>query len=227
MFIRFITTLAALAIFSGTVHAEPLKDIVERRVKSALTGDLALVDVDLPQKLSGIYTENGKVFIHWQRAPRAGKINLRINIRGEGEKSTQGWVRLDINAMKLVLVANRDLKADEVIIDGDLRLKKIPVRRGQGLRLSPSVFIGKQVLRGIVKDAPIAIQDIEMPAPVARGTPVRVLVIRGRVRVETRGILEMQARPGAVVSVRLISDRRVIRARLLNNNTVLMEGTGR
>ncbi|RMH40719.1 MAG: flagella basal body P-ring formation protein FlgA [Deltaproteobacteria bacterium] len=213
---------AAAALAAGTARAGDIEADVRARVDAALPADLAVDTIELSPALRAVDAQ--RVGLSWRGAPRAGIVTVQVIAHSAGGETVRGWARLALVPVRRVLVAARALEEGRAIGAGDLTMDARAVARGQGWQMAPAALLGRRVLRDVPAGAVIGPEDVEEPAPVARGTDVTVVVARGAVRVEAAGVLERSARPGERTAVRLLATRRVVSGILIDSTTVVMGG---
>jgi flagella basal body P-ring formation protein FlgA len=205
----------AAAAAGGSARAENDPSArIQAEIQAALPAELTVVDVRVPRALAGA---DGPIQVDWRRPARAGWLTLRVRI---GDRS--GWVRARAAAVTPVVVAARDLPVGAVIGEADVRIEMRPAGSAATIAGLEGV-VGRAVRQPIASGAPLSPAALDRAAPLARGTPVTALVRRGRLAVTAAGTLERPAPIGQPTSVRLRSTGRVVRGRLIDSKTVLVE----
>lgn len=221
-----LTTALALALLGGAARAETTERSIEDRVSeiasASLPPELAIVSVSLSRSIAAADSEGATVSVDWRRSPSAGIVPVKVTVRAPRHKPRTGWARLSLARREAVVVAARPLTAGHFITAGDLEVTLAPKPK-HAIGTSAEAMIGMRVLANVAGGAPILTTYVAEPPPVARGTNVTIVIERGRLRVDTRGITETAARVGTSVPVRLAGSRRVIRGRLVDRNRVTVE----
>ena len=220
----------AVAVFLGagtsaaerTAASPTVESLVLQRAHAAVTGDLRVVGVVVPGYLAKVKHPRA-LSVRWRTAPRVGNMTVQVVVdtrRGE----RRGWVRLTIRARAKIAVARHDLPQGHVVARDDL---EVVHRAVDGVPPPPPLaLIGAKVTKAVAKQAVIRASDVQMPAPVARGTDVAVVVRRGRLEIRTRGVLQTASLPGRVVRIRLASSGKVAAARLVDRTTAVLVRVG-
>ena len=139
----------------------------------------------------------------------------------DGEVLRRAFVKLTLVAIRDVLVAQRPLAKGDVITADDLALE--PRISARGIALMPEALVGAPVLADVDTGAPISAASVGLPAPIARGTSIKVVSVAGAVKVTAQARLETTARPGEEASARIIRTRQVVRGRLIDEHTLTIE----
>ena len=100
---------------------------------------------------------------------------------------------------------------------------EIDLRATELAAVSPQLLAGATVTRAIAAGAAVSTQDVTLPAPLARGTPIKIEMSRGAVRVRGTGLLERAARPGEPAIARLSHTRSIVRGTLRAPATLVVE----
>ncbi len=220
------TAAAVVALFGGRAHATPAEAArgveaeVAAQVRAGLPAGLAIVDVDVP---AALVAARGDVTVELRGGLRAGRVSFRVAVT-HGKKVRQGWARIELGQLRPVLVARQDLAVGDRLDGGQVTREQRPVAAAQACDLPASALVGARARRAVAAGDLVACQTIERPAPVARGTAIRVVVRRGAVSVAAPGTLEQSARPGELTQARLTNGQRLVRGRLVDGNTFVMEG---
>ncbi len=199
-----------------------LEAVVRPQVDQALPPNLGVISVSLSGPRRRVRAS--AVSIRWNRAPRSGRITLPVVVRTRrGER--RRWARIELGDKVPVLVARRRLRAGSRVGATDLVSASRAVRRGKGWRIPAQTLAGAKVLRDVPANTIVDDSHVQRPPPVARGTKVIVFVKRGRLQVSRRGTLQYAVRPGESAAVRLKGVNRIVRGRLVDHRTVLLEGS--
>jgi flagella basal body P-ring formation protein FlgA len=207
--------LIALALLAAGPARADTAERVRAEIQSALPDELSAIEVRLPKALER--ESAGEVIIDWRPA-RAGWLALKVRI---GERA--GWVRARVAAVAPAAIATRDLPAGHVVADVDIRVEMRPA--GADAIAGAEGAVGRALRRPVAAGAPLSASALERAAPLPRGHQVTALVRRGRLSVSTAGVLERAAPIGEATSVRLRATGRVVRGRLIDSQTVLIEGS--
>lgn len=198
----------------------------EKQVMDQLTPDLPhdllIGEVSIPATF--VPEDDDTVRARWRRTPKEGNAFALVELLRNGAVQRRAFVRVKLLAVHEVLVAQRKMSEGDVISEGDIALE--PRIGGDGIALAPVSLVGSSVLGDIEFGQLIDASNLELPAPVARGSAVKVVVRVGSARIESHGRLETTARPGERVRVRVRATRKIVRGLLLDAKTVEMESGG-
>lgn len=221
---KTLVAIAALIVLAPAIARADATAEATRLVSASLPAGLAVVSVDVPETVAAAHAAGGAMALSWRRAPRAGTFSIQAVVTGKDRAQTRGWLRIKLAELRAVVVAARPLAAGATIGAGDLALEPRPVGRDAGWEIEPHTLIGASVLADAPAGAVVDGTIVSEPAPVARGTQLKVFVRRGRVRVSTAGVLEAPARPGEIGRVRIGGGRKVARARLVDATSAELAG---
>ncbi len=212
----------AAAAEAGTASA--FETQLSERLAAVLPAHLAPGALHVPASIARLEPPPTIVAVRWRRPPRAGHTTVMVELDTAEGQRRKVWVRLDVLERRAVLVAARPLVAGMVVGADDLRVALVALPEGQGLELSPAGLLGARVVGAIDEGAVIDAEVVELPPPIARGTSVTVIVRYGRVEVRTPAVLERAAQLGELATARLISQRRLLKGRLISADVVLIAG---
>lgn len=197
--------VAALLASATVAHADSLDAVV--RAKLALPAGLGIVTVHDTSEVSP-----ETVALEAPASIKVGRQSIKLYIRGK-----QKFVQVTFGKLVLVPVARRAIADHATLAAADFEL----VLRA-GATPAGADLVGATAIHAIVQGATISANDVVLPAPLARGTQVRVEVRRGAIRVKTTGTLELAARAGQPASVRLATSSAIVRGTLLATNVVVV-----
>ncbi len=197
------------------------KSIVEQ-LEPDLPLNLLIGEVSVPATF--VPEEGDEVRAKWRRTPKEGNAFALVELMRNDRVQRRAFVRVKLLAVHEVLVAQRELAEGDVIGEGDIALE--PRIGTEGISLVPVSLVGSTLLKDVEFGQLINATNLELPAPVARGSAVKVVVNVGSARIESHGRLEETARPGEQVRVRVRATRKVVRGVLLDAKTVRMAGEG-
>jgi flagella basal body P-ring formation protein FlgA len=198
------------------------KDTVMEQLGPDLPGNLLIGEVSIPSTF--VPEEGDTVRARWRRTPKEGNAFALVELMRNGAVQRRAFVRVELLAVHEVLVAQRDLSEGDVIAAGDLALE--PRIGTEGIALAPVSLLGSSVIGDVEFGQLVSASNVELPAPIARGSAVKVVVRVGAARIESHGRLETTARPGERVRVRVRATRKVVQGLLINAKTVEMETGG-
>jgi flagella basal body P-ring formation protein FlgA len=134
-----------------------------------------------------------------------------------------GWAMVQLEAMRPVLVARRPLASGDSLGGGAVAVELRAVDAASACDLPVTALEGAHIRASVDAGGLVACGVIERAAPVGRGTPVRVVVKRGKVQIVAQATLETSARPGESAQARLEGSQRLVRGRLADAGTLVME----
>jgi len=199
-----------------------LLDAIREQATASLPSQLLVDEITLPKGFAVPY--GSVVEVTWRKAPEEGNAWMLLTASQDGEVLRRAFVKLTLVAIRDVLVAQRALAKGDVVTADDLALEpRVAVR---GIALAPEALVGAPVLADVQVGAPISAASVGLPAPIARGTSIKVVSISGAVKVMAQARLETTARPGEVASARIIRTRQVVRGWLVDEHTLELEQGG-
>jgi flagella basal body P-ring formation protein FlgA len=104
-----------------------------------------------------------------------------------------------------------------------VRVELRPAAPGAATAAAVEEVVGRALRRPVAAGAPLPAAALERAAPFPRGHLVTALVRRGRLTISAAGALERPAPVGQPTAVRLRATGRVVRGRLVDPSTVLVE----
>jgi flagella basal body P-ring formation protein FlgA len=212
-----VSVAVALAVLVPGVARADTAEQIRAEIQSALPDELSAVEVRVPSSLAGAAAE--QVVVDWQRPARPGWLTLRVRI---GDRS--GWVRARVAAVVPAVVAVRDLAAGHVIAEADVRVEMRPAAAGANAAIGGlEGAVGRALRQPVAAGATLPSGALERAAPLPRGHEVTALVRRGRLSISAAAVLERSAAIGQVTTARLRATGRVVRGRLIDSETILIE----
>lgn len=212
----------ALAILApagptGKARAEeaPLAQAA-RLVAGSLPPQLVLAELALPDAAK---RQTGTLSISWLAPPRRGTQSVRVVL----PTGARVFARVRLAEKRRVLVAGRALVAGALVADGDLVIEERAGDDAAKEPPDPASLRGAEVRRDLAAGEAVVEDALVRAAPLAAGSVVRVRVERGGVVVAESGRLERAARPGDAAMARLPPDMRLVRGRLADGATLLVE----
>lgn len=213
--LRLCVCLALAAAAPGVARAGA-EEQIRAEIDGALPASLRAVEVRVPAQLARAGA--GAFSVDWRRPARPGWITLRVRA---GDRT--GWVRARLAAVQPTVVAARDLPAGHAVGEADVRVELRPVAAGAAPIAGIEGVIGRALRQPVAAGAPVPAGALERAAPLPRGHQVTAIVRRGNLAVAAAGVLERAAPIGGPTSVRLHATGRVVRGRLVDPQTVLVE----
>lgn len=198
---------------------------VMQEVERSLPKGLRVASLQLPSSLERQATRRDVVALRWRRPPGPGRAVVQVILHKRSGRIKKGWARINIVRFEGVLVASVDLEAGAIVQAGQLELVERALDKGHELQFEPAYLVGSRVVMSVKAGEPILASDISMPIPIARGTPVRIMIRRGGVVVTSSGVLETKTNVGAETRVRVAG--KLIAGKLVRSDLVEMAGSAR
>ncbi|MEJ7600389.1 MAG: flagella basal body P-ring formation protein FlgA [Kofleriaceae bacterium] len=146
---------------------------------------------------------------------RVGRASWKVTHHGRTV-----FVPVTVGKQIEVAVLTRSLAVGDIVtaadFEVDLRATELPA-------VSPQLLAGATVTRAVAAGAAVSSQDVTLPPPLPRGTPIKIELLRGSVRVRGTGLLERAARPGEPAIARLSHTRSIVRDTLRAPATLVVE----
>lgn len=195
------------------------EDRIAAQVRASLPHDLILDEVHLPRGFT--IPKGGTLSVTWRKEPAAGAAFVLATVTQGRKVSRRAFVRVELVPIREVLVTQRPLTKGDVLRAGDLSFEP---RIGQiGVDLEPEALLGSPVLADMAAGDTVTPETIGLPPPVSRGSSIQVVAHYGKVRVVAQARLEQTARPGERTSARVVATRSVVRGRLVDPHTLVID----
>ena len=210
--------LALLVVLATQVAtAAPVEDAVREQVLPALPPATDIAKVYLPANLARLDVEPADVLVEVPRQLGIGRKSVKVTVRGQRVV----FVPVLIGELADVAIAERTLSIGQVITAADVRIE---TRAVDGkTHAKGGVVVGSKVVKAVKAGAVVGDRDITLPPPLPRGTQVAIVMRRGAVRVRGEGTLELVARVGETATVRLATNKAIVRGTLVAPATVVLE----
>ena len=146
--------------------------------------------------------------VSWELGPgvegwEPGLHTLPVTAFVEGATAARVQVLVTVKQRVQTPVLRRDFKRGEVIGAADVQLLDVDLAAVLPGRLKEVAgAVGKAVTRDVHANQPLLEKWLEGPVVVERGDRVRVLLVRGGLRIETSGVAAQRGRVGDYISVR-------------------------
>ncbi|MBV1859915.1 MAG: flagellar basal body P-ring formation chaperone FlgA, partial [Nannocystaceae bacterium] len=185
-----------------------------------LPANLLIGEVSVPATF--VLEEGDSIRAQWRRTPKEGNAFALVELMRGDAVQRRAFVRIKLLAVHEVLVAQRELDEGDVISAGDLALE--PRIGTQGVALAPISLVGSSVLKDVEFGQLVTATNVALPTPIARGTAVKVVIRVGGAKIESHGRLEVTARPGEQVRVRVRATHKIVQGLLIDPKTVEIQG---
>lgn len=189
-------------------------------MQASLPIDVVATDLRIVGR--GDWSPGAELIVSWERGNGPGRRMAKVVVQDEAE-TYKTWASVRIAALRKVLVTTRPLGMGAVLSEADLELALRPVAKREALDFTLESLVGQPVLRDLAAGEVLGKRDVALPAPVPRGTAVRVVSeVRG-VRIEVPGTLVSSVRPGGRGRARIEASRRPLAGRLLAPDRFVLE----
>ncbi len=187
------------------------KDVLRRSIPARFEND----EVIRPDSLKGKLLS-----ARFVRPPRAGTNTVEVTVRTSAD-TVRRWAFAQLAKRQRVLAARRKLAAGHVLEAGDLGFV-LSATQG-ALAMDPRALVGQALNKPLTRAELVTTGHVDLPAPAARGTPVRVLSRAGTIEVATKGSLAQAVAPGKRGRVLVEGQRRPLPGTLVDANTFVLD----
>ena len=216
--IAFVALLVgALPVAAHAAKSSPSGDAITRRIQDTLPEDLQVGEVGLPPNVT--IPADATVSVTWKIPPRPGNSWVHLAFGRDGQPLDEAYARVKIVRVRHVLVASRPLRAGDRLQPGDVTRQ---AHTEPGLEMGIDALVGSEILRNVAAGKPLRSDAITMPAPLPRGTAIRVIVRAQGLLITASAVLEQPALPGEQALVRIESTRQLVRGQLIDGETVII-----
>ncbi len=209
------------------VDTEKLKELFVSHLKASMEWDEGDVEISslrvLPKR---IWVPMGEITFEFEKQGlkgRFGRISQMVSIMVDGKRVRKARVCAYLEIFKRVLCAKNGLAKGQVIGRGDLGFARFPLSKLRGRFFSsPEQIVGLAAKRTIRPGKVIFATDVAKPIIVKRGSRVLIVASSPCLRITVPGIVEQKGAEGDFVRVRNLDSKKVIIARVKDENTVLV-----
>lgn len=194
-----------------------------RQAVPAARGPVAVRGLTLPERL---LLPTGRLAIEVQGAGGRliGQTALAILVRVDGVLAQKLWTPAYIEVTGPVVVAQRSLRAGEIVGEGDVAvigrdLATLPA----GVLTRAEDAVGKRARTGVDANRILTAQLLETPPLVKRGDVVTLLAESARVRVSAQGMVQQTGARGERVRVTNLTSKREVYGRVIDAKTVQVD----
>ncbi len=212
---------------SQLVNTDRLKDMFAAFVKA--NGPWKGEDVEisglrvLPKR---IWVPSGNVTFEFDDEATLfhfGRVSAVASILVNGKAMRKARVCGYVEVYEKVLCARDGLSRGQIISKADVSLVRLPVSKLRGRFFeSPRQVAGLAARRSVRPGQVLLSTDLAKPVVVRRGSRVLIVAVSSNIRITVPGIVEQKGAEGDFVRVRNIDSKRVILARVQDENTVLV-----
>lgn len=193
-------TLVIIAMLAATASADPVGDAITSQIDASLPKDLGTAQVFVPKALEHVAPD--AIRVEPVAQPRAGRLSVKVIA-----KHQTYWVPVAITKLVDVATLVHAVAAGTVLTEDDVEVSH---RAFAGIPAPLAQVIGATVTEDLEAGTALGAHDLALQAPLPRGTRVSIELVRGNVHVTGSGVLELAARPGDPVTVRLAFNQTVV-----------------
>lgn len=203
--------IALLLLLAAQVTSGP-----REQLERALPPHLALVELEVPKHLA----KDLELTASFRGVPRAGRSSVSLIAVDAAGKQTKSWANVKLAYRSTEWVAKSDLSEGTVVSIANSEPREVFSDKEV-----PALQLGLPLLREKKAGETISARDLLLPPPLPRGTQLTVIVNVGAVEVAVTGSLERPARVGEIAFARISTAHRLIRGRLADRGTLMVEGS--
>lgn len=210
-----------------TIPEARFRDLLNRYLHDRLGGDVSDVIVSRLRIAGNRPVPAGRLDFRLFQKDRKelwGYVRLvaviRVNGKVENEVKLHAWV----DVFRPVVCTCRNIRKGEIIREEDIYLEKKNVSRlGTGALMDKRKVVGLLARHNIRAETCLKEWMLERPSVVRRGDRVIILAQSGGLTVTVPGMVLENGYLGEIVKVRNSMSKKVIYARVVNNDTVRVE----
>ena len=170
-------------------------DEIAAQLESSLPPDLGVAQVYAPRSLDHVAAS--AILVEPLQDPRAGKPSVKVYV---GPRRRVAWVPVTIARIVEVATLAHAVTAGTAITADDVVVER---RAFAGLPAPLAQVIGATAAQDLDAGTPLGKHELILQPPSPRGTRVTIELVRGSVHVSGTGVLELAARIGEPVTVRI------------------------
>ncbi|MDW8289313.1 MAG: flagellar basal body P-ring formation chaperone FlgA [Armatimonadota bacterium] len=184
----------------------------------------AQVECDVPPRDLPLPKGEAQIGAGEPRSLGGGLYTVPVQVTSsEGAPVTLN-VRLRVAYLREVLVAQRAIRAGEMIDDSALTVQRTTTRDSSGDWLTdPAEAVGKIARQTIPAGSPLKRSAIDEPALIRRGQPVKLLVPLGGAVIEAGAVAQQDGKGGARIRVQVTDTRKTLLATVIDAQTVRLD----
>jgi flagellar basal body P-ring formation protein FlgA len=242
--LRMVNLAAALMFIATTVHAHPVvkseagarmqyvtpshvQQAIVDYVRSHKDETVADVQVRLLEPEQSVSLPGGAVEIRVlpvASTERYGRREFDVALSSNGKVMQTARASADIIALVDVAVATRLIKIDQTIEADDVTIARTPMTAApRQYAMNLDEVIGKRAARPIAPHVPINTSTLASPYLVRKGDRVTIEARRGRLQIQTIGIMKAVGQVGQTVTVTNQDSGRDLRAKVIGPGLVRVE----
>ena len=152
-----------------------------------------------------------------------GSSAFTIQFLNQGRTIKTCSVRARLEILADVVVAAANIRRGTLITAADVQVVREDISRLSSPYPSVEMVVGLQALRTIRTGQPLDSRNVAPPPLVHKGQTVKILAMRGAMRLSTRGVAIMDGRPGQYIRVKNISSNKLVYCRVAGPGLVAVE----
>lgn len=212
---------------AGTlVTAAKIRSVVNARLRTALSRlGAERVAFDIRNEPGPVNLPHGKVTyeVVFSDPEIINSRKVTVIIRVDGRVAENVSIAGRVQAFLPVAAAARELKRGEVLTKSDVSW---PVKNIAGLRqpcLDPETVVGRCVVRPVKAGGVLHRRDLDRPVLVERRQLVTMILEKGNLRIQARGMATTDGKKGEVILVKNMRSNREIPCKVVGRKTVRVD----
>jgi flagella basal body P-ring formation protein FlgA len=201
-----------IILFAGVAAADPIGDAITTQLDAVLPKDLGVAQVFVPKALDGVAPDAIRVEAPTQ--PRVGRPSVKVIA-----KHRTYWVPVTLSKLVDVATLVHAVAAGTVLTEDDVEVEH---RAFAGIPAPLAQVIGSTTLEDLDAGTALGSHDLALQPPMPRGSHVDVEIVRGGLHIKGSGVLELAARTGDPVTVRLAFNQTVVRGTMVSPGVVVV-----
>lgn len=212
----WLAPLPAAADESAPLDEELLGQMLEAYVRSAADAPVAAIELPSLRRFARAEVENFDVSVRASdESEMRGWVPIELAVSSEGRTLEEGVVKVRVDTQRDIVVARRTLPRGTVLRATDLQIEPRLERNLPDQVLdSIDVAVGQALTRSVGKGRPVTDDVIAPPPVVKRGQQVRIELRHGRLRIESLGRAQEDARAGDWLRVRTRGSKQEVTGRV-------------
>lgn len=153
-----------------------------------------------------------------------GKVPLYLEFLSDGKILKRKKVNIEIRVLMPLVLARAFMKKNQIISENDIYIEERWVSKiSRNFYTSKEEVLGKKLKRAIKAGQPLFEQILVIPADIARGNKVTILVETRNLRITAPGIAREEGRKGQIIKVKNLDSNKIIYAKVRDNTTVQID----
>jgi flagella basal body P-ring formation protein FlgA len=205
-------------LFSIQLCAQSFEQNVLQYLQKRFTG-YEKIEINVQDKIE----ENEKLTIDKSKEPNQGRGFILIPVFIEKNNfKKQSFVTIKVRLFKKVLISNGDIKSRETLAQNLFREQLTDVSEFSGTPFTEPDELSKYRTRSFLREGDILFKEkIELEPIINMGDKISAEVKCGNVSITTDAFARQNGNKGDVI--RIISNNKILNARVVNHNKVIVE----